>query len=192
MPNWCSNSIAITGSKRELGVLYDRMRAAQASSTVTQNWWTFELFVQHFYNKEEILEPFFPYVGGSLDDIKAPEKCGDEYVIFLWITTRWSHMIDGFRKILSQYLTTKLYYVAEESGEALYINTDVKHRFFSDMYVIYDDDNGSEYFNSDVSFLNFMKQTYDKDIPLISDLKDDDEIDVGNGKSISFHRFVSY
>jgi len=193
MPNWCDFGAVVRGNKKELDIFYKRCLEAQRLSAITQNWWTYELLLQHGYTKEEVLNSVFPYVGGSLDQIEEPEQLDDDdWYVRIWMTTRWSPMIDGFNAMLHQYMSLKGVYCAEEPGCEIYVNTDTDGDFFTVKYCIYDDDDGSEYFDSDSEFINYMKDTYKKDISLISDLKDDDEIKVKGGKSIYFHRYVAY
>ena len=192
MPNWCDFSAVVHGEKKEIDIFYQRCLDAQRKSAISQNWWTFELCLEHGYKKEEVMSNSFRYVGGSLDQIDAPVFNGKDWHIYIYMTTRWSPMVDGFNKLLSNYISLKGVYCAEEPGCEIYVNTDTEGRFFSVKYCIYDDDDGSEYFDSDSEFIKYMKDTYKKDIPLISDLKDDDDIKVKRGKSIRFHRFVAY
>lgn len=191
MPNWCDFSAVVHGEKKEIAVFYQRCLVARDRASVSRNWWTYELCIEHGYTREEILSNGFPYIGGSLDQIDEPTFNGKDWHVYIWMTTRWSPMIDGFNKLLSQYISLKGVYYAEEPGCEIYVNTDTEGLFFKVKYCIYDDDNGSEYFDSDSEFLKYIKDTYNKDIPLISDLKDDDDIKVKRGTYIRFHRFVS-
>ena len=192
MPNWCDFSAVVHGEKKEIDIFYQRLVDARVHGRQTQQWDTYCLFEEHGYTKKEVLSSGFPYVGGSLDQIDEPVFNGKDWHIYIYMTTRWSPMVDGFNKILSNYMSLKGVYCAEEPCCEIYMNTDVNGDFFSVKYCIYDDDDGSEYFYSDAEFIKYMKDTYKKDISLISDLKDDDDIKVKCGKSIRFHRYVAY
>ena len=190
MPNWCDFSAVVHGNKEEIDVFYQRCLNAQRQCAINHNWWTYELCVEHGFNKDEALNRIH-YVGGSLDNIDEPQFNGRDWQVSLWMTTRWSPMIDGFNKILSQYISLKGVYIGEEPGCEIYINTDTEGLFYKVKYCIYDDDNGSEYFDSDEEFLKYMKDTYKKDISSLSSLLDDDDIKIKRGKSIRFHRFTA-
>lgn len=191
MPNWCDFGAVVHGDKKEIDVFYQRLVNAHVHGQQTQQWDTYCLFEEHGFKKDEILSNGFPYIGGSLDQIDEPVFNGKDWHIYIYMTTRWSPMIDGFNKLLKDYISLKGVYYAEESGCEIYVNTDTEGRFFTVKYCIYDDDDGSEYFDSDSEFIKYMKDTYKIDIPLVSDLKDDDDIKVKRGKYIRFHRFVA-
>lgn len=195
MPNWCDFDIAVKGDKKELDILYGKINLCKARAKVNHNWDLFELFIEHGYKKEEILKDRFPYIGGSIDQVNEPTyheelKC---WYMYIYNTTRWSPMIEGFNKILSEnYRSLSAVYRAEEPGCDIYINTDSSGTFFDDRYYIYDDENGSEYFASSTAFINYMSSQYSTTITTTKFLALDDDcaIRIKDGRQIWFHRFV--
>lgn len=192
MPNWCMFDAAVYGSKKELEYLVKRLNDAIDIGNKTKQWHLYCLFEQHGWTKDEILSPHFPYIGGSIEGVSPIEKSGDDYYIRVAMETRWSPMINGFNKLLGRYLNLHAVYVAEEPGCEIYINTDTEGRFFNVKYCLDDYDFGMEYFEDDDELSSYFKATYKKDIPLISELKDDCDIKIKRGQSVRFHRFVAY
>lgn len=195
MPNWCCFSAAIYGDKNELAEFHKRVLAAQELAKKEKLWFTWCLCKEHGMSDDEIHDRNFNYIGGSLDNFSEPEYHGDKGHMFLYMTTRWSPMIDGFNKLLARgFINLKGVYIAEEPGCGIYVNTDLEHKYFVDKYLIYDDLVGSEYYSDDKSLLDALRNDYGKDFKSVDDIKDDYYFSYGRGKNkrtVSVYRFVS-
>lgn len=193
MANDCIFDAVVRGSKKEIELFYDRCLEAKRTADGAQTWWTYEVLREHGYNRDAIRERI-GYIGGSLDNINEPTKSGKEYVLTLNMTTRWSPMIEAFGRMLGNYATLRAVYYAEEPGMGIYINTDVSGRDISVRCCIgdYDDDGcGTEYFDTDKQAIEFIKDTYGKNIKSLPK-GDDAEIKINKTKTIYFNRFTKH
>lgn len=190
MPNWCSNAVVVYGDKDEVKLFKERYAQAYVNSHKNNTWGTYELFAIHNYDKEFILSDRSGWIRGPIYDSNELEEDGTFRFFF---ESAWSPMIDGIRRILSErYKTLRCEVVAEECGEAIYVNTDVAGRFFQDRYVIYSDETGSEYFENDSQLIKFLKETFNYDVVYTEEFWDDQTIEYAPGKEFDFHRFVAY
>ena len=190
MPNWCDNSVVVYGNEEEVKYFYNLMKQVQENVKVSKHWWTYEMLIAHGYKQDEILQGPF-YVGGSLDCVDDIDNDGKDFYIRFYLTTRWSPFIPGLKKLMQHYLSLKFVCVAEEPGCEIYINTDIEGKFFDDRYCLYDDEEGTEYFDSDSELFDYVKDKYGYEISAVSELHDDDSIVLKDDREIFIHRFVS-
>lgn len=189
MPNWCSNAVVVYGDKDEVKLFKERYAQAYINSCKNNTWGTYELFAVHNYNKDFILSDRSDWIRGPIDDVNEPQ---DPRAFRFYFESAWSPMIDGLRRILSErYKTLRCEVVAEECGEAIYINTDTDGKFFRDKYCLYSDQTGSEYFEDDEELVKFVKDEFDLDITP-SEIDDDFDIEYAPDEELSIHRFVAY
>lgn len=187
MPNWCSNAVVVYGDKDEVELFKERYKQAYVNSCKNNTWGTYELFAVHNY--EDILN-HPDWIRGPIYDSTSLEEDGTFRFFF---ESAWSPMIDGLRRILDErYKTLQCEVVAEECGEAIYINTDTKGRFFRDKYCLYSDETGSEYFETDEELLNFVKEEFNYNLPDPKNLKDDVYIEYAPDQEFSIHCFTGW
>jgi len=189
MPNWCSNAVVVYGDKDEVKLFKERYAQAYVNSHKNNTWGTYELFAIHNYDKEFILSDRSGWIRGPIDDVIEPQ---DPEAFRFFFDTAWSPMIDGMRRILKErYKTLRCEVVAEECGEAIYINTDLTERYFRDKYCLYSDQTGSEYFEEDKELVKFVQEVFHLGIKPET-IKDDFYIEYAPGEELSIHRFVAY
>ena len=191
MANWCSFNVVIYGDREEATAFYRKAKNAMANGKEKGEYDTYCLYEEHNFKKDFILSMHSNYIGGTIEQMDEPKFDGKDWYLSIYLETRWAPMIDGFDLMLEQYKTLKAVYLAEECGAEIYFNTDEEHRFFKVKYCIYEDDIGSEYFDTDEEFINFMKDTFNIEISSIDDLADDDEIEYKGDNTINFHRFIN-
>lgn len=195
MPNWCSNSAIVYGSKDDVEKFKFNLTLAQHYGSKDGHWGTYELFFVHGYTNDFILkDPSSGYVRGNIIDVNDIDDLGDGlFALSFFFESAWGPMIDGLRKICSEkYENLKCEILAEECGNEVYINTDTSGKFFSEKYCVDDPDAGIEYFDNDAQLIKYVKDTFNYDIKDVSQLADDDVIDYADDKSFNFHRFANY
>ncbi len=182
MPNWCYNSVKVYGNKPHVEMVLEFMLKAlrdapnQDASDPTR--WIGQFIVQAGGNWEEIsCRGWVDEIDDEVLDLDVGEAC-----FFLEFHSAWGPQMGAIncaidaalRNIPEEDRDVDYVYMAEESGNGVYINTDIEGRFFEDKYIIDIDDNfddipdgfeeGANYFKSSNSAIRFLRQLTDIEI----------------------------
>lgn len=153
MPNWCYTQYAVTGEQKSLKDFYNKI----VLYTSKPRW------------DDSPVEPYQfgkNWLGNILTGfgIGNMEGCRGEILsvyltdeaLFFDTETAWCPSPEVISGIISENYSDdsgvpKLYYyyLSEEPGWGLFINTDTEHRFFKTVYLLDDGDNICEYIDAD-------------------------------------------
>lgn len=151
MPNWCYSTYIFyadseTG-KNQLAEFYQRFVKSISADKLTSDFGR-----EWLGNIIDEFCPQFMSVGaesttctfegqdisfrGSIEDIETTLDDATQGIFEFRTETAWGPMTEMWDMILSvcQYTDIKYVYLAEESNDVIYINTDIEHRFFEEKY----------------------------------------------------------
>lgn len=167
MPNWCFNSMTVYGSPVEIKDFYKKLQNAWKKGDKLKHWHLYQIYEEFGYEKEEILgSDSNGYNRGYFDDIGEIVKISNEEWCFqLSYESAWGPMYEGFDWILKKhYKTLQQVTLAEETSNGVFVNTDVKGRFYPERYLVSIED-----------YDMFYCETEEEVIKIINDFIVDDE-----------------
>lgn len=147
MPNWCSTDITITGGKKQVEFLHNKIEEWTSKNAVENGfgkYWLGNILINSGVISAEQLDKVpHPRCRGSLgfSDLNTDTEPAELYI---QTETAWSPMLQMWVEVLKKYnLDLEIIYTATECGCELYLTNDP---CLSDKYVIdvFDDIEGVE------------------------------------------------
>lgn len=178
MPNWCYTSYRIVGKTEEVNDLYTKIQQLQnMEKPLVENGfgllWLGCLVTILGGDWNEI------YCRGSIADFSL-----DDGILSIETETAWGEMDEVRYFIEKVYPALKIYYYEEECGCEIYQTNDKHGHFFSERYILDNQDgDGMEYFDKLETLLAFASRTIGKKLETIEDLNDA----IDDSDSLSFH-----
>jgi hypothetical protein len=129
MPNWCSNSIAFyqeDGGNALLEAFYtdiEKYQNFEDEAGRTSDWVGHWLESNRINPDDLYTRGFFSYCELNSDHVRVDME------------TAWGPLPEVWDKMAEKYGLSYVY-TAEECGMAIYVNTDVDGRFFTDRYLL--------------------------------------------------------
>lgn len=167
MPNWCYTEYRITGPKKKVKALYNKMNQLENRK---------ETLVPNGFGKT--------WLGNLVTSLKADWNtisCRGEWdmvdydesdnVLSFSTSTAWGPCYETFDLVEEKYPGIKIYYSSEEDGMGFYETNDREGRFFTGRY-IYDDCQGDPaYFDTEEELIRYF-QSLVEDRAVIKSLDD--------------------
>lgn len=144
MPNWCYTSYVFEGKKEEIADLHKKLQSLiELPKPLVENdfgklW--LGCVVTLFGGDWNVIN-----CRGSIDDLDEPE----ETTLRLTTFTAWGDMPEVWDFVLKQYPSVKYYFCAEESGNCYYSTNDKEGKFFSDRFIVEQDDTDTEHYSNE-------------------------------------------
>lgn len=113
MPNWCSTSYKIRGSKEELEKINKCVLAARKKSKSCESPWLAEILTEMRFSEEQMRSG---NCRGYIVDYKYVKGKGIE----LECDTAWNEA-DGFRTLIEEKYNVSFLYMAEEPGMGVFV-----------------------------------------------------------------------
>ncbi|MBR1932230.1 MAG: hypothetical protein IJ841_00885 [Prevotella sp.] len=142
MPNWCQTSYTIEGNPLEITTFVHLLKELEqtADSAATQDYGRLRMedVVTKLGGDSSVI-----YCRGKITDFQ--ERRG---LLLLDAESAWIEMVEWRHFIASRFPSFRFYYVAEESGNALYLTNDREGKYYHDRYFLDDIEGGSRYFET--------------------------------------------
>lgn len=195
--------MVVYGNPTEIKDFQSKMINAVKETEKTNHWGLFSVYKQFGYTDDYILNSSDNgYIRGNVNYVGKIEILNDKIsYISIEYESAWNSMLEGFDFLLkNHYKTLKQFTIAEEPSCEVYINTDENHIFFKEKYVLYNDEEGSNYFESDdklIEYFNYYLSDKDK-VKTVQEcfdyLEKNNETLPVNGQEVdaSLHEFVGY
>ncbi len=167
MPNYCYTVYYVVGEESEVSALEEKMAAIdeREKSNVYSGCGSLPLdvVVNDFGG-----DPNKIYCRGIV--IQMDRVDGD--ILRIDTETAWHGVPELFDLIVAQYPSLKYYYLSEEPGHEVFINSDIEREYFTEEYYIDNDrDNETEYAHSDEQLIEYICEKLEADgITTISEL----------------------
>ena len=141
MPNWCFTQYAITGERKEVRSLYNKMKILQERKTplVPNGFGTTWLGC---LVKSPGKDPTGVYCRGQWSNLKLSD--GD--VLTFDTEHAWSRPCEVEDLIRSRYPSLDIYFLEEELGMEIFQTNDEGGTFFPETVILDDESDGMEYF----------------------------------------------
>lgn len=130
MPNWCSNEMAVYGSRDELVKFVELIKKARETAKETKHWELYDVFSLAGFDDGEMDK--FGWSRGYFtnDSLDIGNKDGRDFVDVSF-ETAWSPMCEAWDELLRRcFPNLKQVTIAVECGCEVYVNTDVDKLFF--------------------------------------------------------------
>ena len=130
MPNWCSNEMAVYGSRDELVKFVELVKKARETAKETKHWELYDAFALAGFDDEEMDK--FGWSRGyfTIGDIDIGNKDGMDFVDVSF-DTAYSPMCEAWDELLRRsFPDLKQVTIAVEEGCDVFVNTDVDGLFF--------------------------------------------------------------
>jgi hypothetical protein len=144
MPNWCFSSYVFEGKKEEIADLHKKLQSlTELPTPLVENdfgklW--LGCVVTLFGGDWNVIN-----CHGNIDSLNEPK----ETILSLTTSTAWSDIPEVWDFVLKQYPSVKYYFCAEESGNCYYSTNDKEGKFFSDRFIVEQDDADTEYYSDE-------------------------------------------
>lgn len=148
MPNWCFTSYVFEGKKEEIADLYGKLHSLkELQKPLVENdfgklW--LGCVVTLFGGNWNVIN-----CRGEIDNLEEP----NETTLELSTRTAWGDMPEVWDFVLKQYPSIKYYFCAEESGNCYYATNDKEGKYFTDRFIVEQDDVGTEYHTTESELL---------------------------------------
>ena len=163
MCNWCYTSYVIDGKRKEVQSLFSKMNNLEnrkkplVDNTFGKTW------LGCLVNK----------LGGNWQEVYCRGAWSDLFyeggLLKFNTETAWGPMNEVFKFIKSIYPSLKIYYMAEEDGNGVFITNDTEGRYFRDRYRIeYDCD--YEYFTTIEGLSEYVSGIIGKEVKTMDDI----------------------
>lgn len=174
MPNWCYNQTIIYG---------DKNKTYELGQKLLEHYEKIEKHTFHFSVLFEILgcpQDLCPNVRAWVNYVQIKE----DNSLFIEYESAWNPIIKDLDKVLEEYQPTlKQVTLAEETGMAIFVNTDIEGLYFTEQYYldisIYGDDNDDrfndfKYFDTLEDVINEFKTFFEieEEINTIEELRE--------------------
>jgi len=142
MPNWCFTNYALTGERKEIKNLYEKMKRLQERKTplVPNGFGTSWLGC---IIKCLGADPNTVWCRGDWSDLRLSED-GD--VLYFNTETAWGRASEVEDLIRKKFPSIGIYYLEEELGMGIFQTNDATGKWFSDTIIMDDETDGIEYF----------------------------------------------
>lgn len=144
MPNWCFTSYIFEGKKEEIADLYKKLQSlTELPKPLVENdfgklW--LGCVVTLFGGDWNVIN-----CRGDIDNLDEPE----ETTLRLSTSTAWGDMPEVWDFVLKQYPSIKYYFCAEESGNCYYATNDKEGIYFTDRFIVEQEDIDTEYYTTE-------------------------------------------
>lgn len=144
MPNWCFTSYIFEGKKEEIADLHKKLQSLGELPTP---------LVENGFGKLW-LGCVVMLLGGDWNGVNCRgEICNleepEETTLSLSTSTAWDDMSEVWDFVLKQYPSIKYYFCAEESGNCYYVTNDKEGKFFSDRFIVEQNDTETGYHSNE-------------------------------------------
>ena len=143
MPNWCNTSYKVTGEKEKVEGLLSVLKELKAMPDpgLRENGfgsnWLGNVVIKMGGDPEE----HFSRGEWFFDDDAVPIKEG---VLSLTVLSAWQEMA-AWRRFVEKAFSVRIYYLAEEMGNDIFVTNDRERRFFPDeWYLSYSSDESED------------------------------------------------
>lgn len=140
MPNWCNTSYVFEGKKEEIADLHKKLQSlTELPKSLVENGYGklwLGCVVTLFGGDWNAIN-----CRGDIDNLDKPE----ETTLRLTTSTAWGEIPEVWDFVLKQYPSIRYYFCAKESGCCYYATNDKKGKFFSDRFIVEQNDVGIEY-----------------------------------------------
>lgn len=148
MPNWCNTSYVFEGKKEEIADLHKKLQSLRGlPKPLVENdfgkLWLGCVVTLFGGDWNEI------NCRGDIDNLDEPE----DTTLSLTTSTAWGDMPEVWDFVLKQYPSIRYYFCAEESGNCYYSTNDKEGKFFSDRFIVEQNDVGTEYHTTESELL---------------------------------------
>ncbi len=142
MPNWCFTNYVLTGEKKEIKNLYEKMKRLQERKTplVPNGFGTSWLGC---LVKRLGANPKAVWCRGDWSDLRLSE---DELTLYFNTETAWGRASEVEDLIREKFPSIGIYYLEEELGMGIFQTNDSTGKWFSDTIIMDDETDGMEYF----------------------------------------------
>lgn len=173
MANWCTNDVIFHGEKANILTMWVLIEQAFTKEfkelirtkfeRADTNWCGYLVFMFGgsvdgvTLNKGHLIEdPSSEHIScrGFLEG--DPELSPDKKEIRLFVESAWLPLSELWQ-LMADLCEVEVDYVAEEPGCGIYINTDVSGRYFIDRYILFDENTGCDYFDTEENVLMAFK-----------------------------------
>lgn len=144
MPNWCTTSYALTGERKEIRSLYNKMKRLQGRKTpLVPNG--FGVRWLGCLVKSLGRDPQSVYCRGEWSNVKLLE---DGTLTFDTMHA-WSRPAEVEVLIQSIYPSVKIWFIEEELGMDIFVTNDESGQFFPEQIIIDEESEGMEYYTKE-------------------------------------------
>ncbi len=167
MPNFCYTVYYVVGKKSEVAALEEKMAAIDERDNTNvysgRGSLQLEIVVNDFGG-----DPDKIYCQGIVIQMVRV----DDDILRIDTETAWHGVPELFDLIVAQYPSLKYYYLSEELGHEVFINSDIERKYFTEEYYIDNDrDNETEYAHSDEQLIEYICEKLEAEgITTISEL----------------------
>lgn len=143
MPNWAYTDYVVTGDNKKVNEMFsmlERLNARKrplAKSDFGKLWLGNIVLLLGKHWKDV-------YCRGS---IQSYQKSFDNQNLFLAVESAWGEMNEVRELLQQKFPSLQVYYYVEEPGMEIYSTNDQSGKYFPSRYVVYSDEEGTEYFN---------------------------------------------
>ena len=144
MPNWCFTQYAITGERREVRSLYNKMKRLQQRKT--------PLLPNGF--GAAWLGCLVKSLGSDLDAVYCRGhwynlSLGKDGTLRFDTEHAWSRPSEVEDLIFKAFPSVSIYFIEEELGMEIFQTNDVSGQFFPETVILDDEENGMEYYTEE-------------------------------------------
>ena len=154
MPNWCTTSYALTGERKEVRSLYNKMKRLQERKTplVPNGFgatWLGCLVKSLGGDPQKI------YCRGQWSNLKF----SDEGVLTFDTEHAWSRPAEVEMLIEKAFPSLRIYFLEEELGMDIFQTNDESKQFFPQQVIIDEESEGMEYYTEEEAFKRLSELT---------------------------------
>ncbi len=179
MANWCTNDVIFHGEKTNILAMWGLIKQAFSEEfkeiirtkfeDADSSWCGYLAFMFGASVDGASLEKGQLIEDPSSDSISCrgffqgdPELSLDNGSIRFFVESAWAPLADLWQ-LMAEQCEVDVDYVAEEPGCGIYINTDVSGQYFSDRYILFDENTGCDYFANEKHFLEAFNELTGQD-----------------------------
>jgi len=186
MPNWCYTSYTCVGDAKDIKnfqklILSLERRKKPLVPNGFGNLWLGCIVKKLGGDWHKV------YCRGSITDYSIQENG----TLCLSTETAWAEMAEWRRFIESKYPSLKLFFQAEEEGCEYYVTNDTIGTYYPERYLLEDEENESQYFNTLEEACAAVKQLTGKEVADEKQIQTaiDEYCEANEETYVSFHTF---
>ena len=178
MANWCTNDVIFHGEKTNILAMWVLINQAFEEE--------FKDIIRTKFDADGSWCGYLAFMfGGSVDGVslekghliedptsdqiscrgflqEEPQLSPDKKSIRFFVESAWGPL-DELWQLMAALCEVEVDYIAEEPGCEIYINTDVSGQYFSDRYILFDENTGCDYFANEKHFLEAFNELTGQD-----------------------------